>query len=659
MSILVEVGPEDGPDELRRKASLVRPSSRQVEWQRQELLAFVHFGPNTFTDREWGTGLEDPSLFAPSELDCSQWARTLVAGGFRGVLLTAKHHDGFCLWPSRYLGHTVASSSWRDGSGDVVRDCSIASRAHGLSFGVYLSPADLHQAKAPGGYYGNGSPVVDSVIPTLVPGDDRASRVASGELPTFRCSVDDYNRFYLNQLYELLTEYGPISEVWLDGADPTGTAQEYDYAAWFDLVRRLAPDATIAVGGPDVRWVGNESGYARYSEWSVLPFTGVADPDRKSLVTEDEAYDLAGVDVLAKASYLRWYPAEVDVSIRPGWFYHPSQDGAVKSVPQLLELYRGSVGRNSLLLLNIPPDRRGLFASPDVVALTEFGASMKSVYGTDLSSALPSPVTFNVIGLSEDITAGQQVESFAVDALVDDAWVPVAGATTIGHRRLLTLDEPLTASGVRVRVLSARGPSSVSVSLHLDPMLPRVESFASFDEACDNMGVSDDATPGSADLDGSGMSLSAQALAAVGIVPGGVVSHAGLTFRWPGGWSDNVRANGQRIVLSGSGSRLGVLLVGTGDRSYGPALVRYTDGTSTEVPFLALDVLGTGEYPPGAEEVVRMPYHNGPSGRVDEPVRVGFCQAALDPSKPLAWITFPRYGSTGPSVHVFGLAVGS
>ena len=444
---------------VRRKASAVRPSPRQVAWQRQELTAFVHFGPNTFTGLEWGTGLEDPAVFDPSSLDCGQWARVLVGAGFRTVILTAKHHDGFCLWPSRYLDHTVAASPYRD---DVVAELAVAAAAEGIGMGVYLSPADLHQEKAPGGYYGNGSPAVESVIPTLVDGDDRAERVASGELPQFRYSVDDYNRFYLNQLYELLTQYGPIAEVWLDGANPTGTEQAYDYEAWCDLIRRLAPDATIAVGGPDVRWVGNESGLARETEWSVIPFSA------GSMVAGSEDDELAGPEQLAKADELRWYPAEVDVSIRPGWFYHPEEDVAVKPLADLVDIYRKSVGRNAVLLLNIPPDPRGLFADADVARLGEFGELLLSTYGAPVS--LPSAI--NVVALSEDITQGQQVESFAVDASISGEWVEIATGTTIGHRRLVPLHEPVAPDAVRVRILSTRAETAVAVSAHFDPTLP-------------------------------------------------------------------------------------------------------------------------------------------------------------------------------------------
>ncbi|MEU8226611.1 alpha-L-fucosidase [Kribbella sp. NPDC048915] len=419
--------------------SAVRPSARQLAWQRQELTAFVHFGPNTFTDLEWGTGLEDPAVFAPTDLDCSQWVDTLVSAGFKSVILTAKHHDGFCLWPSKYLSHSVGASYGRD----VVAELSAACRDGGLGFGVYLSPADLYQEKAPGGYYGNGSTAVSSRI-----GD-------------FTYVVDDYNRFYLQQLHELLTSYGPIAEVWLDGANPTSSAQTYAYDAWFDLIRRLAPDATIAIGGPDVRWVGNEDGFARETEWSVVPFA------QGEMVAAQTAPAVAGPAELAQADELRWYPAEVDVSIRPGWFYHASEDSAVKSLPELLDIYRKSVGRNAVLLLNIPPDRRGQFAAPDVEALQAFGAAVRDYYET----AVPLPGAINVISLREDIAAGQQVESFAVDALIDGTWTELAQGTTIGHRRLLALDTPITPADVRFRILSARAACRVTLSVHYDPTI--------------------------------------------------------------------------------------------------------------------------------------------------------------------------------------------
>ncbi|MPY58787.1 alpha-L-fucosidase [Streptomyces spongiae] len=678
-SLRVAVGPGDSDDELRRKGALVRPAPRQVAWQRQELVAFVHFGINTFTGLECGTGTDDLSLFDPTELDCRQWARSLADAGFRSVILTAKHHDGFVLWPSRYTGHSVAATPWRGGRGDIVRDLAEAVREQGLGLGVYLSPADLHQSNAPGGIYGNGSPAVPSVIPTLLPGDDRAERVASGELPSFTYVVDDYNRYYLNQLYELITEYGPINEVWLDGADPTATKQHYDHDAWFGMVRALEPEATCAVGGPDVRWVGNESGYARHSEWSVVPMHGEPSEFGHTTAVAEEDHDLAGPEAMRRAGHFAWYPAEVDVSIRPGWFHHASQDAAVKSLPRLMDLYRHSVGRNAVLLLNVPPDRRGLFADPDVERLTEFGRVLREVYGDDFAAGartgedtpgsvlveLPEPRTFNVVGLSEDIRDGQLVESFAVDAWLSGAWERVATGTTVGHKRLVSLPHPVTSHRLRVRVLAARAAVRPAVFLFLDPTVPAPVVHGSFAAARDTRGISSDDAPGLADLDGTGMSLSAQALAAAGIVPGGRVAHGGLEFRWPDtapGEPDTVRADGQTIMMGGSGSRIGFLLLGTADRSFGPGLATYTDGSGQEIPLLALDTLGEGDYPAGARTVVSMPYHNRPDGRVDRPARVGWCAAPLDPAKTLESVTLPRYGEgtspAEPGVHIFAVSLG-
>ncbi|MFF0162163.1 alpha-L-fucosidase [Streptomyces sp. NPDC005263] len=675
----VAVDPGDSDDELRRKASTVRPAPRQVAWQRQELVAFVHFGINTFTGLECGTGTDDLSLFDPRELDCGQWARSLADAGFRSVILTAKHHDGFCLWPSRYTPHSVAATPWRAGRGDVVRELAEAARTVGLGLGVYLSPADLHQTHAADGCYGNGSPAVETVIPTLVPGDDRTARVESGELPSFTYVVDDYNRYYLNQLYELLTEHGPVGEVWLDGADPTATKQHYDHDAWFSMVRALAPDATCAVGGPDVRWVGNESGYARYSEWSVVPMRDEPSEFGHTTAVAEEEHDLAGPEAMRRAGHFAWYPAEVDVSIRPGWFHHASQDTAVKSLPRLMDLYRHSVGRNAVLLLNVPPDRRGLLADPDVARLTEFGRVLRQVYGVDLAAdahtgedgpgsvlvELPQPRTFNVVGLSEDIRHGQLVESFAVDVWLSGAWQRVATGTTAGHKRLVSLPRPLTSHRLRVRVLASRGAVRPDVSLMFDPTVPAPVVHESFAAARDSRGISGDDAPGLADLGGTGISLSAQALAAAGIVPGATVAHGGLAFRWPDtapGEPDNVRADGQTITLSGSGSRIGFLLLGTADRSFGPGLATYTDGSRQEIPLLALDTLGEGDYPAGAHTVVSMPYHNRPDGRVDRPARVGWCAAPLDPARILESITLPRYGEgrspEEPGVHIFAVTLG-
>ncbi len=264
---------------FEEKLVSVVPSERQYNWQlRHDVYAFIHFGPNTFTGREWGTGKEDPNVFNPAALDARQWAKSLKSAGMTMAILTVKHHDGFCLWPSRYTEQSVKNSPWKDGKGDVVHEFVNAICAEGMDVGIYLSPADLYQIENSAGYYGDGSTYVDSVIPTD-PGsfksDPTMTRPAPAHEPganvTYECKADDYNRYFLNQLYELLTEYGPVSEVWFDGATPKSKGgQKYAYAAWYEMIRKLQPEAVIAVKGPDVRWVGNENGIARETEWSVI-----------------------------------------------------------------------------------------------------------------------------------------------------------------------------------------------------------------------------------------------------------------------------------------------------------------------------------------------------------------------------------------------------
>lgn len=306
------VGSASFPDSLPleekcRIAAHVVPSERQLQWQQMEFTGFICYGINTFTDSEWGTGREDPKLFAPTELNARQWARTAREAGMKMLLLTCKHHDGFCLWPSRYTDFSVASTPWRDGKGDLVREVADACRAEGLKFAVYLSPWDMNHPS-----YG----------------------------------TDAYNDYFINQLEELLTQYGPIAEVWFDGAcgeGPNGKKQVYDFERYFATIRRLQPEAVIAIMGPDVRWVGTESGYGRDTEWSVIPAsrnmleriaassqqergTGTFVPEGDMMVQ-----NLGGRDKLATADGVIWYPSEVDVSIRPGWYYHAAQDTLVKS----------------------------------------------------------------------------------------------------------------------------------------------------------------------------------------------------------------------------------------------------------------------------------------------------------------------------------------
>ncbi|MGW3291733.1 alpha-L-fucosidase [Streptomyces sp. NPDC001002] len=461
----IPVSPDDSPADLVRKASQVRPTARQIAWQRLERTAFLHFGVNTFTGLEWGTGDEDPDVFQPTGLDTDQWAAALRDGGFKLAILTVKHHDGFVLYPSRYTNHTVASSSWRDGQGDVLRSFADSMRRYGLKVGVYISPADENQYLD--GVYANGSARTDRTIPTLVDGDDRSPQ-RSYSLP-----ATDYGAHMLNQLYEVLTEYGQVDEVWFDGAQgriPPDKVENYDWDSWYTLVRALAPDAAIAVTGPDLRWVGNESGIAREDEWSVVPVKE-NQYGRTDWALSYDAPDEGSRDALVTAQpvtdYLQWWPAECDVSIRDGWFYHTDQQP--KSVDYLTEIFFGSVGRNAVLLLNVPPDTDGLLHGTDVVRLREFRERIERELPRDLTAGAhittaPGKVTVDLgrerevdrIRLAEDIRHGQQVESVVVEAFRDGGWTEVTGAGTIGASRILLLPTPVRARRWRLRVTAAR-----------------------------------------------------------------------------------------------------------------------------------------------------------------------------------------------------------
>jgi alpha-L-fucosidase len=442
------------------------PSNRQLAWQNLGACAFVHFGPNTFTGREWGEGREEPQIFAPTQLDCRQWARAVKAGGLKGIIITAKHHDGFCLWPSKYSTHTVAQSAWGDGKRDVLRELSDACREEGLLFGVYLSPWDRNHPA-----YG----------------------------------TPEYNDVFKKMLEEVLTQYGPVFEVWFDGANgegPNGKRQEYDWPGFIDTVRRLQPDACIfSDAGPDVRWVGNESGWAGETNWAPLRrdlFQPGSGPSAQlPYGHEDGAW---------------WVPAECDVSIRPGWFYHPEQDTKVKSGRELLELYYSSVGRNANLLLNIPPDRRGLIAEPDQQALKDFRRAVEATFRKDLALNRPATAsntrgndaafaagnvtdgrpdtywatddgvtaadltidlggrrTLNRVLLQEHIPLGQRVKAFKVEAWDGEAWKTITERTTIGARRILRF-EAVTTAKLRVRITDSRAcPTLSTVSAYCAP----------------------------------------------------------------------------------------------------------------------------------------------------------------------------------------------
>lgn len=471
----------DAPTEARDDAPAAipafgaTPSARQLAWHELETCAFVHFGMNTFTDREWGEGNEDPALFAPSDFDARQWARAFVDAGVRGVILTAKHHDGFCLWPTKTTAHSVRSSPWRDGQGDVVREVAEACREAGLKFGVYLSPWDRN------------SPVY---------GDSRK-----------------YNDLYAAQLTELLTGYGPLFEVWWDGAcgeGRNGKRQEYDWPRFERLVRELQPNAVIFSDvGPDVRWVGNEHGFAGdtcFATFEAGSYGRGAGGPPQAMLNE-------GV-----RGGKQWMPAECDVSLRPGWFFHERE--APKSVDELLEIHERSIGRGAGLLLNVPADRRGRIADVDVARLREWRTTLDALYGDDLaraefvrfpkgSSERPEgparracdgdPATFwapeegdatptlfvpldrprwiERVVLSEPIALGQRITRFTLEARVDGTWHEAARGTTVGRKRIVSF-AAVEANAVRLRIDGSLAlPLVAAVEVHL--AAPRVVVFDS------------------------------------------------------------------------------------------------------------------------------------------------------------------------------------
>ena len=455
------------------------PSARQLAWQEMEFTGFIHFGPNTFTDKEWGHGDEPAEVFDPSALDATQWVRVMKDAGIKGVVITAKHHDGFCNWPTKLSAHSVASSPWKAGRGDVLRELSDACHAGGLKFGVYLSPWDRNNPQ-----YGTG---------------------------------ESYNEYFRAQLREVLSNYGPIFEVWFDGAcgeGANGKRQVYDFPSFHALVRELQPNAVMFSDvGPDIRWVGNEQGWAGETCWSMLTALGHGigndnPPSTKSLNEGDEAGE-------------SWIPAECDVSIRPGWFYHAHEDDKVKTSAQLFDLWERSVGHNANFHLNFPVDRRGLIHSNDVNAVVGMRALINRTYGegTDLArgavthatnqrgdSALRATTTyssarltdgdsatywatdddvrvatveieldatkpFDRVVLAEPIKLGQRVRAFRISIPAPNGaktgeWTTLAEGTTVGHKRIVRVAES-TATRVRIEILAARAcPALSSVAVH-------------------------------------------------------------------------------------------------------------------------------------------------------------------------------------------------
>ena len=438
------------------------PSARQQAWHEREFYGFLHFTVNTFTNREWGYGDESPDTFNPSAFDATQIVDTALRGGMRGLILTAKHHDGFCLWPSAYSSHTVAQSRWQNGQGDVVGALANACAAAGMPFGIYLSPWDRNHAA-----YGRPA----------------------------------YITYYRNQLRELLTNYGPLFEIWFDGANGGdgfygGTHEVrkidattyYDWEETFNLVRELQPHACIfSDAGPDVRWVGNEHGIAGDPCWPTIDPTGLhpglAEP---ALLNRGDRTGTA------------WLPAECDVSIRPGWFYHAHEDDLVRTPANLMELYLASVGRGANLLVNLPVAPTGQVHARDRAALLGFAAARERLYAQPLtpsllraSSTLPGfpavhtaddtqtywvaaaedsepsltlmfaqPQHIGLIDIREYLPLGQRIDGWAIDIQTGTEWHEVAVGASIGNRRLVQLSA-VQAHGVRLRVTGLPVPPAV------------------------------------------------------------------------------------------------------------------------------------------------------------------------------------------------------
>ncbi|MCT3758412.1 alpha-L-fucosidase [Elizabethkingia anophelis] len=477
----IAIAPTDSKELIIEKAAHVIPSKNQLDALRNEFIAFIHFGPNTFTRMEWGNGMEDPKIFDLKELDTDQWCKSLKDAGMKMVILTVKHHDGFVLWQSRYTDHGIMSTNFRDGKGDILRDLSKSCQKYGLKLGLYLSPADLYQIENPKGLYGNLSQYTKRTIPREVPGRPFSNKTK------FEFEVDDYNEYFLNQLFEILTEYGPIHEVWFDGAHPkTKGGQKYNYEAWKKLIHTLAPKAVI-FGQGDVRWCGNEAGVTRKTEWNVLPFNN-KDLTEITGLTDWEEDNIGRRDRLYNGHFLHYQQAEVDTSIREGWFYRDDVYQKVRSADDVFDIYERSVGGNSTFILNVPPNRDGKFSDQDVKVLSETGKRIKETYSKDLLQGakgpkqvldhndvtysllnnnqliieMPTPVIFNRIMLQEAVsTHGERVESHAVDAWIDGEWKEIATATNIGYKRILRFSEVATRK-IRLRVLQDRGSVAIS-----------------------------------------------------------------------------------------------------------------------------------------------------------------------------------------------------
>ena len=430
------------------------PSERQIKFQQLEFYAFIHFTVNTFTDKEWGDGTESPEIFNPAKLDAEQWVKTVKSAGMRGLILTCKHHDGFCLWDCKYTKHSVMNSPCGK---DIVKETAKACKKHGIKFGVYLSPWDRNCP-----LYGQGK------------------------------AYDDY---FVNQLTELLTGYGDVFSVWFDGAcgeGPNGKKQYYDWERYYSVIRELQPEACISVCGPDIRWCGNEAGHTRKAEWSVVPMRAKDSEiiSEKSQQEDNEEFrqrrvdardeDLGSRKVLADEQELIWYPAEVNTSIRPGWFWHESENDKLRSLEELMDIYIKSVGGNATFLLNIPPTNEGLLHENDVRRLAEIGEFIRRAFAdniapdaditadcegienvftdsydswykadapeTEITFKFDKPEKLGYLVIKENISMSQRVESFTVSVSENGSFREVYEGTVIGYKRIVPLNDVVTDS---------------------------------------------------------------------------------------------------------------------------------------------------------------------------------------------------------------------
>ena len=456
------------------------PSDRQLKYQELEFYSFIHFTVNTFTDKEWGDGTENPEIFNPEKLDAKQWVEAIKAAGMKGLILTCKHHDGFCLWPSKYTDHTLASSPYKEGKGDIVKEVSQACREAGIQFAVYLSPWDRNNK-----IYGQGK------------------------------LYDDY---FVHQLEELLSNYGDVFAVWFDGAcgeGPNGKKQVYDWKRYYDVIRRLQPNACITVCGPDVRWCGNEAGNTRPSEWSVVPertrdTEKIAESSQKQ---NDDSFsfrqrkvsawdlDLGSREILEQEEKLIWYPAEVNTSIRPGWFYHESENDKVRPLSELIKIYDNSVGGNATFLLNIPPNKDGLLHEEDVIRLHEIGDYLKNTYEKNLMDTANLDTNYSMAGyeidnvrtdqydtyykaedgisdciidiswdelvkiehivLKENIQLSQRIEKFCIQVKINGNYETIYDGTIVGHKKIINI-KAIHTSEIRIHILDARVAPTLS-----------------------------------------------------------------------------------------------------------------------------------------------------------------------------------------------------